>query len=194
MSSALVRLDAYLERYCLVNAAAARPEGKEMTALLACYSPNVVYTDAPNGGVWKGHDKVKRMIVTRYRFGHGDRRIVNRHTDGVSFAYELEADDLNRLAGDEPCALRSCSYGVFDDDGLVLEQRDYWDVASWVQHAGIDRYLDNRDHAQWRLVSGKYPGTELPEDAKRYVVVSRHQRPRFRLAESASPLVHSGGD
>jgi hypothetical protein len=141
----LEALDRYLERYIHLHRAAAEPEGEEMAALLACYSPNARYQDMPSGRVWTGHEEIKEMCVGGYRFGDNEKHILSRYTDGRNFTFEIESIGSNLLPIGEPgarWALYACSIGSFDDDGLVAGQRDYWDRHTWQVQVGLVESVD----------------------------------------------------
>lgn len=145
MSKAEERLDEYLGRYIHLHRAAADPGGEEMAALLACYSEDAVYKDMPSGRVWVGREEIKEMCIGGYNFGDNEKHIKSRHTDGKSFAYEIESIGNNKLSIGKPGArwvLYACSIGTLNDDGLITEQRDYWDRKSWSVQAGVEEELN----------------------------------------------------
>lgn len=68
--------------------------------------------------------------------------LLTRQTNGTLFAVETEWRGTNTAAlGDPPAtgrrfALRMVSVGTIDDQRLVTEHRDYWDLASFLAQVG----------------------------------------------------------
>jgi hypothetical protein len=145
MSAADQWLETYLDRYIHLHRAAADPQGEEMTALLSCYREDARYCDMPSGRVWVGRDEIRDMCIGGYRFGDNEKHIVRSFTNGKHFAYEIESIGNNKLAIGKPgerWVLHACSFGTFDDDGLIADQNDYWDRKSWAIQVGVEQPLD----------------------------------------------------
>jgi hypothetical protein len=135
-------LDRYLEIRHLEMAAGANPDGPEMGTLLDGFSPEGRYCDMPSGGVWQGRDELREMFILNYAWASD--QVINfkrRMIDGRQYALEGEATGTNGTPLGErgrPYALQFACLGVFDDEGRVLEQRDYWDTKSWRVQIGAD--------------------------------------------------------
>jgi len=135
------RLARYLELFPVMDKAGADPDGELMAALLDCYSPDVRYRDVPSGYVFEGREAMKHMFIADSRMGNDRKVIVSHQTDGRNFAFETEASGINRTAVGEPgrkFLLLAVSVGCFDDDGRILEQRDYWDPKSFRVQIGAE--------------------------------------------------------
>jgi ketosteroid isomerase-like protein len=148
MRTAAESLDRYLSFFTRgTDIAGADPDGDGMKELLDCYSTNVRYEDVPSGKHWEGRDGVKETFVTGFAFGDEAKTILSRQTDGRQFSFELEVTGSNRTPIGAPgrsWVIRSASVGSFDDDGRVIEQRDYWDMKGWLTQVGVEVPLDPR--------------------------------------------------
>jgi steroid delta-isomerase-like uncharacterized protein len=135
--------DRYVSAW-LLHPVAGSPEGKgELKALLDCCSPNVRYEDVPTATVFEGHDGMRRICEGAYKWSSDiEPAVVTRQTNGKLFAIETEWRGTNTTAlGDLPATgrrftLRTLSVGSIDDQGLVTEHRDYWDLAGFLAQIG----------------------------------------------------------
>jgi steroid delta-isomerase-like uncharacterized protein len=137
----------WFDRYVgawLLHPRAGAPAGEsELKALLDCYSPDVRYEDVPTAIVFEGHDGIKRMCEGAHNWSSDlEATAVTRQTNGTLFAVETEWKGTNTAAtGDHPATgqrftLRVLSVGTTNDQGLVTEHRDYWDLASFLAQVG----------------------------------------------------------
>lgn len=129
----------------LRHALAGAPDGEgELKALLDCCSPDVRYEDVPTAKVFDGHDGIRRMCEGAHNWSSDvEAAVLTRQTNGTLFAVETEWCGTNTAAlGDLPATgrrflLRMVSVGTIDDQGLVTEHRDYWDLASFLAQVGV---------------------------------------------------------
>jgi hypothetical protein len=143
MSSVATWLDRYLEIRASEMAAGANPHGPEMAELLGVFSPEGRYVDIPTGGVWKGRDELRQMFILNYAWASDqvisyDRRLI----DGQQYVLEGTARGTNGTEYGErgrAYVLQYACLGSFDDEGRVLEQRDYWDTKSWLVQIGAEQ-------------------------------------------------------
>ncbi len=138
------RFDRYVGAW-LLHPLAGAPDGEgELKALLDCCSPHVRYEDVPTARVFEGHDGIRRMCQGAYNWSSDvEATVLTRQTNGSLFAVETEWRGTNTAAlGDLPATgrrftLRMVSIGIIDDEGLVTEHRDYWDLASFLAQLGV---------------------------------------------------------
>ena len=129
----------------LLHPLAGAPDGRtELKALLDCCSPDVLYEDLPTAKVFEGHDGITRMCEGAYNWSSDvAATVLTRQTNGTLFAVETEWKGTNTAPiGDLPAtgrrfALKMVSVGTLDDHGLVVEHRDYWDLAGFLAQVGI---------------------------------------------------------
>ena len=138
------RFDRYVSAW-LLHALAGAPDGAgDLKALLDCCGPDVRYEDVPTAKVFEGHDGVRRMCEGAHNWSSDvEATVPTRQTNGTLFAVETEWRGTNTAAlGDLPATgrrftLRMVSVGTIDDQGLVTEHRDYWDLASFLAQVGV---------------------------------------------------------
>jgi SnoaL-like polyketide cyclase len=137
--------DRYVSAW-LLHPVAGSPEGQaELKALLDCYSPGVRYEDVPTASVFDGHDGIKRMCDSAHILSSDLRfAVLTRQTNGRMFALETEfwgtsTGGMGRLsATGRKFTQRAVSVGTIDDQGLVAEHRDYWDLAGFLAQIGAE--------------------------------------------------------
>ena len=137
-------LDHYIYAW-LLHPVAGTPDGAmELRELLAFVSPSIRYEDVPTASVFEGHEGMKAMCELAHQWSPDlTVHVLSRQTDGKMFAFEAESTGTNATAmGDLPATgrkfvLRGVSVGSFDDDGLVVSQRDYWDLGSFLSQVGL---------------------------------------------------------
>jgi len=136
-------LDRYIDAWRL-HAFAAGPGGADaMRALLGFMSDDVRYEDVPSGGVYIGHTGIAEMCGGAYQMSSDITfDVVTRQTDGRLFAFETLCRGTNTgaigpiPATGRPIELRGTSIGSVSADGLVEDQRDYWDLAGLLVQLG----------------------------------------------------------
>jgi hypothetical protein len=139
---------AWLDRY--VEAWRRHPEaggddGEEaLIALLGFMSDDVRYEDVPTGAVFFGHDGIRQMGAGALQMSADMTFEVGRRVAGDgSYAFETVCRGANTGAiGPLPGAggafvLRGISIGEVSVDGLVISQRDYWDLAGLLGQLGL---------------------------------------------------------
>jgi hypothetical protein len=137
-------LDHYLDAWLLHPVAGTVEGGRELKSLLKYFSPEVIYEDVPSVSVFEGHEGIGQMCRLANQWSSDlDFNILTRQTDGSLFSFETETAGTNTSTlGDLPATgrgfvLRGVSVGHVDDDGLVREQRDYWDMGSFLTQIGV---------------------------------------------------------
>jgi len=133
----------YVEARGLEMRAGANPDGPEMSALLDAFSPDGRYVDMPSGASWQGRDELRKMFILNFEWA-SDQEITfaRRLLDGREYVLEGESRGTNGTGIGErgrPYSLPFTSVGIFDDEGRVKEQRDYWDRKSWLVQIGAEQ-------------------------------------------------------
>jgi hypothetical protein len=93
-------------------------------ALIAMFSPTCRYTDLPSGLVWEGHDGLRELFDQTTAF-HPDYTFANTNGFCEERRYAWEWTITGTTLG-EMLSYRGVSVGSLDDDGKILENRDYW--------------------------------------------------------------------
>ena len=107
-------------------------------------SEDVRYEDVPTGAVFVGHDGIREMGAGALQMS-ADMTfdIVQRVTGQRSYAFETICRGTNTgaigpLPGrGSPFTFRGVSIGEVSEDGLVVSQRDYWDLAGLLGQLGV---------------------------------------------------------
>jgi steroid delta-isomerase-like uncharacterized protein len=137
-------LDDYVEVWLRHPQAGGEGGEEALTALLAFMSDDVRYEDVPSGAVFVGHEGIREM-------GAGARKMAEdmsfeigvRVAGEGSYAFETVCRGTNTgaigpLPGTGlPFTFRGVSIGEVSPDGLVTEQRDYWDLAGLLGQLGL---------------------------------------------------------
>jgi hypothetical protein len=137
-------LDDYIDAW-LLHPHAGSPEGSRALAqLLGFMSPTIRYEDVPSAMVFVGHQGVKEMSEAAYQWSSDLAfKVLTRQTNGSLYAFETETTGTNTgTMGPIPAtgqrfSLRTVSVGHVSEDGLVVEQRDYWDLGSFLTQIGL---------------------------------------------------------
>jgi steroid delta-isomerase-like uncharacterized protein len=136
-------LDPYLDAWVLHAVAGTVRGDEELSSLLGFFSPGVRYEDVPSAAVFEGHHGIRQMCEAANQWSSDlEFRVVSRQTDGSMFSFETEtsgshSSPLGALpATGRRFVLRGVSVGRVDDDGLVSEHRDYWDLGSFLAQIG----------------------------------------------------------
>ena len=139
----------WLERYIeawINHPQAGGGDGDEeaMSALLAFMSEDVRYEDVPTGAVFVGHDGIREMGAGAFQMSADMTFAVGQRVTGQgSYAFESLCRGTNTgaigpLPGTgSPFAFRGVSIGEVSEDGRVVSQRDYWDLAGLLGQLGI---------------------------------------------------------
>jgi hypothetical protein len=139
---------AWLDRYVdawLLHALAGTPDGGgELQTLVKFFAPDATYEDVPSGLVFQGHNGVKEMCEGAHQWSSDlSIKVLTRQTDGSMYCFEAESVGTNTAPlGEIPATgqrflLRTVSVGQVDDNELVREHRDYWDLGSFLTQIGI---------------------------------------------------------
>jgi hypothetical protein len=93
-------------------------------ALTSMFAEKCLYTDMPHELSWEGHDGLRKMFDQTVAF-HPDYRFTKGggFSDGRNYALEwtVRGTTLGTML-----AYRGVSLGTLDDQGLIIENRDYW--------------------------------------------------------------------
>jgi hypothetical protein len=93
-------------------------------ALISMFAEECLYTDMPHELSWQGHDGLRNMFDQTIAF-HPDYTFlrVGGFSDGRNYALEwtVRGTTLGTML-----AYRGASLGTLDDQGLIIENRDYW--------------------------------------------------------------------
>ena len=137
------RLDDYIDAWLLHPQAGADGGEGALERLLAFMSLDVCYEDVPSGVVFDGHQGITDMAAAAHAWSADlTIRVTTRQTDGTNFAFESETSGTNTgdmggvAATGRRFSFRSVSVGRFSSDGLVAEQRDYWDLMTFLGQIG----------------------------------------------------------
>jgi steroid delta-isomerase-like uncharacterized protein len=137
-------LDRYTEAW-LLHPVAGTAEGEdEFKSLLKFFIPEVIYEDVPSASVFEGHEGIKQMWEPASQWSSDlEFNVLTRQTNGSLFSFEAETAGTNTgsleglPATGRRFVLRGVSVGRVDDDGLVREHRDYWDMGSFLTQIGV---------------------------------------------------------
>jgi hypothetical protein len=131
-------LDRYIEAWRL-HPVAGSPGGRaELESFLGFFSPSAVYEDVPSGMAFEGHQGITQMCELAHKsLPDLEPTVLSRQTDGSRFCFETEAVGPGDAAPEgsstaRQIVLRLASVGRVDDDGLVREHRDYWDLGGFL--------------------------------------------------------------
>jgi hypothetical protein len=114
-----------------------------MDDLLGLMSPEIRYEDVPTAAVYRGHVGVREMAAQAHQLSNDMTfEAANSSISGNCFAFEHHARGTNTgaigpLPGTgKPFTLRGVAFGVLAD-GLVIDHRDYWDLAGLLGQVGV---------------------------------------------------------
>ena len=135
-------LDRYIDAWSHHPQASGEGGEDAMARLFAFMSEDVRYEDVPTGAVFDGHDGIRQMGAGALQMSSDISFEVVQHVTGQS-SYAFESicrykHGLNRSApGDRrPLSFRGVSIGELSEAGLVISQRDYWDLAGLLGQLG----------------------------------------------------------
>jgi hypothetical protein len=137
-------LDRYISAWILHPVAGTVQGEGELKSLLTFCSSRVRYEDVPSASVFGGHQGIEQMCQMANQWSSDLAfNILTRQTDGSQFSFETETVGTNTSTlGELPATgrrfvLRGVSVGRVDDEGLLHEQRDYWDMGSFLVQIGV---------------------------------------------------------
>jgi steroid delta-isomerase-like uncharacterized protein len=137
-------LDGYIDAWLLHPLAGTSSGGDALKALLNFMSRDVRYEDVPSAAVFDGHDGIREMCRLAQDWSSDLRfKVLTRQTEGTLYAFEVETSGTHSgtmgalPATGRPFVLRGVSVGTVTSDGLVREQRDYWDLGSFLMQIGV---------------------------------------------------------
>jgi len=137
-------LDRYVDAWCHHPQTGHDLGGEAMATLLAFMSEDVRYEDVPTGAVFVGHDGVRQMGAAALEMSSNmSFEVVHRVTGQSSFAFESicrgnNTGSIGALPGNgAPFTFRGASVGEISEAGLVVSQRDYWDLAGLLGQLGV---------------------------------------------------------
>ncbi|HXN61833.1 MAG TPA: ester cyclase [Acidimicrobiales bacterium] len=138
-----------MERYLDAWINHPQPRGSDgdeeaMSTLLGFMSADVRYEDVPTGAVFVGHDGIREMGAGALQMSADMTFDVVQRVAGLrSYAFETicrgtNTGSIGPLPGrGVPFTLRGVSIGEVTEDGLVVSQRDYWDLAGLLGQLGV---------------------------------------------------------
>lgn len=137
-------LDRYIDAW-LRHPQAGGERGKEaLTVLLGFMDEDVRYEDVPTGAVFVGHDGIRQMGAGALEMAADmSFEVAQRAIGKDSYAFETICRGTNTGAiGPLPgtgasFVFRGVSIGEVSDAGLVVSQRDYWDLAGLLRQLGV---------------------------------------------------------
>jgi hypothetical protein len=107
-------------------------------------SEDVRYEDVPTGAVFVGHDGIREMGGAALQMASDMSFEVHQRVGGErSYAFEVTCRGTNDgavgpfPATGRPFTFRTVSIGEVSDTGLVVSQRDYWNLAELTGQLGI---------------------------------------------------------
>jgi SnoaL-like polyketide cyclase len=139
----------WLERYLDAWINHPQPRGSDgdeeaMSTLLGFMSADVRYEDVPTGAVFVGHDGIREMGAGALQMSADMTFDVVQRVAGLrSYAFETicrgtNTGSIGPLPGrGVPFTLRGVSIGEVTENGLVVSQRDYWDLAGLLGQLGV---------------------------------------------------------
>jgi hypothetical protein len=93
-------------------------------ALVAMFAPDCRYTDVPHGLSWEGHDGIRHMFDLTVDF-HPDYQFVLDGGFSDERHYAVEWTISGTTLG-QPLRYRGVPVGALDQQGRIVENRDYW--------------------------------------------------------------------
>lgn len=120
---------------------------KDMEGLLELYSPSVKFEDVPLGVKADGHEGVRGFLGAFFDPKAGDHKFLpdaylgDRKGGVVEWTWvatmgEADLFNLGRSTKGKELRVRGNSVFQFDDAGKVIEERDYWDLATALRQLG----------------------------------------------------------
>ena len=113
-------------------------------AVAAFMAEDVTYEDLSSGAVYEGRAAVRTYVAGTYGFSSDYRFIVvSAQADGDRYAIEWEMLGSNTgpsggfPATGKPYRIRGVSIGTVDAGGLIVHNRDYWNLAAYLVEIGL---------------------------------------------------------
>jgi steroid delta-isomerase-like uncharacterized protein len=136
-------LDRYIDAWCYHPQAGGEGGENAMARLLAFMSEDVLYEDVPTGAAFDGHDGIRQMAAGALQMSSDmSFEVVQRVAGQSSYAFEsicrgTNTGTIGPLPGTGgPFTFRGVSIGELSEAGLVISQRDYWDLAGLLGQLG----------------------------------------------------------
>jgi hypothetical protein len=137
-------LDRFIDAW-LLHRVAGSPDGStELHRLQQFYSADVRYDDVPTAASFVGHDGIREMCELAHRWASDlEFTVLTRQVNGEMFAIETESRGTNDTplgvlpATGRTFILKGVSVGRFNQKGLICEQRDHWDLGSFLGQIGM---------------------------------------------------------
>ncbi len=137
-------LDRYIDAWCHHPQASGEGGEEVMATLLAFMSDEVRYEDVPTGAVFVGHDGIRQMGAGALEMSANmSFEVAHRVAGNNSYAFEAICRGTNTGAiGPLPgtgniFTFRGVSIGEVSEAGVVVSQRDYWDLAGLLGQLGV---------------------------------------------------------
>ena len=114
------------------------------TRVAAFMAPDVTYEDLSSGDVYRGRAEVQAYVEGAHQWSDDYRFVtVTVRGDGRRYAieWEMHGTDTGGAGGfaatGRRYTIRGASVGELDADGLIRENRDYWNVAAYLVQLGL---------------------------------------------------------
>jgi steroid delta-isomerase-like uncharacterized protein len=116
-------------------------DGTQVAAFMAT---GATYEDLALGALHTGREAIGAFASEAHEFSSDYRFVpVSQQQDGSWYALEWEMSGTNTGEGgglpatNKSYRIRGVSIGRLDDDGKILENRDYWNMADYLVQVGI---------------------------------------------------------
>lgn len=116
-------------------------DGGQVAAYMA---ENATYEDLAIGVTHEGRDAIKAFVEEAHEFSSDYRfEPVTKQQSGDQYAAEWEMVGTNTGAAggmpatNKPYRIRGVSIGQVDANGLIVRNRDYWNMADYLMQVGI---------------------------------------------------------
>ena len=98
----------------------------DVEAVVALYAEDCVHRSTPFRPVLRGRNAVREYVADAFAEERSveDVRFSTPMVEGERAFVEYWANSLDQSG--EPVTLAGCALARFDDDGLIVEARDYW--------------------------------------------------------------------
>lgn len=116
----------------------------DASRIVSFMADDVVYEDVALGARYEGREAVMEFVAETERWSNDLRfDLVSEVQSGDSFAAEWVMSGTNTgetrglPATGKTFSLRGSSVGRLNSDGLIVENRDYWNAADYLVQVGI---------------------------------------------------------
>jgi hypothetical protein len=138
------RLNDYIDAWLSHPLAGTVSGASALDELVSFMTPAIRYEDVPSGMVFVGYQGIKEMAAAAHAWSSDIRfKVLSRQTNGRLYAFETETFGTHTgsagalPATGRPFVLRGVSVGRVSADSLIEEQRDYWDLGSFLVQVGV---------------------------------------------------------